>query len=96
MKYVGENTPRDLQNEMDGIQRHDESLRDQCKSKPCNDDQSMVVDSGPHDVGKHDSSDNNSDSSMVDSIHIFDITPNNVMEKIWQKEFWRVQKVILR
>lgn len=101
LQYAGENTSRDLQNAMDGIQRHDESqkkqsLRDQCKSKPCNDHQSMVVDSGPHDVGKGDPSDRNSDSSMVDSVHIFDITPNNVIAAIGQKEFWRVRKAILR
>lgn len=85
---------------MDGIQKHDEiqkqqSVQDQCKSKPCNDHQSMVVDSGPHDVGKGDPSDRNSDSSMVDSVHIFDITPNNVIGTIGQKEFWRVWKAIL-
>lgn len=101
LQYAGENPSRDLKNAMDGIQRHDESqkkqsLRDQCKSKPCNDHQSMVVDSRPQDVGKGDPSDRNSDSSMVDSVHIFDITPKNVIAAIGQTEFWRVRKAILR
>lgn len=106
LQYTRENLSRDLQsrdlqNVMDGIQRRDESqktqsMRDQCKSKPCNDHRSMVVDSGPMEVGKGDPSDHNSDSSMVDSVHIFEITPNNVIAAIGQKEFWRVRKAILR
>lgn len=101
LQYAGENLSRDLQNATDGIQRHDESqtnqsIKDQCKSKPCNDRQSLVVDSAPLEVGKGDPSDHNSDSSMVDSVHIFEITPNNVIAAIGQKEFWRVRKAILR
>jgi len=85
----------DLQNATDGIQRHDESqtkqsIKDQFKSKPCNDHQSMVVDSTPLEVGKGDPSDHNSDSSMVDSVHIFEITPNSVIATVGQKEFWKV------
>lgn len=101
LQYAGENISIDLQNAMDGVQRPKESqrkqsIRDQCKSKPCNDRQSMVVDSGLLEVGKGDPSDYNSDSSMVDSVHIFEITPNNVIAAIGQKEFWRVRKAILR
>ncbi|GLJ07481.1 hypothetical protein SUGI_0068000 [Cryptomeria japonica] len=43
-----------------------------------------------------DSSDQNSDSSMVDSLHAFEITPKSVISAIGQKEFWRVRKAILR
>lgn len=101
LQYAGENLSIDLLNVMDGAQSHKESqkkqsIRDQCKSKPCNDCRSMVVDSGLLEVGKDDPSDHNSDSSMVDSVHIFEITPNNVIAAIGQKEFWRVRKAILR
>ncbi|KAH9312285.1 hypothetical protein KI387_027320, partial [Taxus chinensis] len=43
-----------------------------------------------------DSSDHNSDSSMVDSLHAVEITPKTVISAIGQKEFWRVRKAILR